>query len=108
VGATHPISLSLFILPAFELFGHQGAAALMLLLMCAAATPSFLVADSSPRGRRGRRHPFPVPILPAPLLLTSHLPETMRCSFCSFGYGAPAPARDRRTVYAGLMGLSSA
>lgn len=43
--STHPMFLSLFVLPAFWLFGHQGAAYMMVILMALAAAFTFLIAD---------------------------------------------------------------
>lgn len=43
--STHPMFLSLVVLPGFWLFGYKGAAFTMILLMCAAAAFCFLVAD---------------------------------------------------------------
>lgn len=43
--STHPMFLSLVVLPGFWLFGYAGAAFTMVLVMCAAAAFSFLAAD---------------------------------------------------------------
>lgn len=107
--STHPMFLSLVVLPGFWLFGFKGAALTMILFASAAAALSFLVADR-----------FTSRIIAAgvtlflffsyPLIFYSRLiyPETAAYFLVALGlWSAWRLKESGRALHAGLLGLSS-
>lgn len=107
--STHPMFLSLLVLPGFRLFGYGGAAFTMVLMMCAAAALSFLVADRfASRGVAAGVTLFL--FLSYPLLFYSRLiyPETPAILLMALALWSAWRLRESgRLVFAGVIGACS-
>jgi len=107
--STHPMFLSLVVLPGFWLFGYKGAALTMILVTCAAAALSFLVADrfvSRPVAAGATLFLF----FTYPLLFYSRLiyPETVAILVVALGLWSGWRLRESgRRLHAALLGLCS-
>jgi hypothetical protein len=107
--STHPMFLSLLVLPGFWAFGYGGAAFTMILIMCAAALFSFLVADRF-TGRGVAAGVTLFLFLSYPLLFYSRLiyPETAAVFLVALAAWSGWRLRESgRALHAALIGLSS-
>jgi hypothetical protein len=107
--STHPMFLSLVVLPGFWLFGYRGAAFIMILFACGAASLSFLTADRFVnRGVAAGVTLFL--FLSYPLLFYSRLiyPETPAIFLVALALWSGWRLRESgRALHAALIGLSS-
>ena len=107
--STHPMFLSLIVLPGFWLFGYKGAAFIMILFMCAAAALSFLTADRfATRGVAAGVTLFL--FFSYPLLFYSRLiyPETVAIFLIALALWSAWRLRESgRILHAAVIGLSS-
>ena len=107
--STHPMFLSILVLPGFWAFGYPGAAMTMILLMSAAALFTFLLTD------RFVTRSIAVGVtlflfFTYPLLFYSRLiyPETAAVFLVAMGlWSAWRLKESSKPVYAGLMGLAA-
>lgn len=107
--STHPMFLSLVVLPAFWAFGYSGAAFTMILFACAAAMLSFLVADRF-ASRTIAAGVVLFLFLSYPLIFYSRLiyPETPAFFLVALALWSAWRLRESgRALHAGLIGLSS-
>lgn len=105
--STHPIALSLLVLPAFWAFGYWGAALTMVLLMSLAAMLSFLVTDRFVK--RGIAAGVTLFLFfTYPLVFYSRLiyPETVAVFLVALGlWSAWRMKESAKPFYAGVLGL---
>jgi hypothetical protein len=107
--STHPVFLSLVVLPGFWLFGYTGAALVMILFTCAAAALSFLVADRFATRTIAAGVTLFL-FLSYPLLFYSRLiyPETAAVFLVALAlWGACRLRESGSALYAAVIGLSS-
>ncbi|HEY5531673.1 MAG TPA: hypothetical protein VIK22_06695 [Candidatus Anoxymicrobiaceae bacterium] len=107
--STHPMFLSLVVLPGFWIFGYKGAALTMILITCFAAVFAFLVADrfvSRPIAAGTTLFLF----FSYPLLFYSRLiyPETAAIFLVALGLWSGWRLRESgKALHAALLGASS-
>ena len=107
--STHPMFLSVFVLPGFWLFGYGGAAFTMILLTCAAAALTFATADRFVH-RNIAAGVTLFGFLSYPLLFYSRLiyPETAAIFLVALGTWSAWRLRESgRALYAALGGISA-
>jgi 4-amino-4-deoxy-L-arabinose transferase-like glycosyltransferase len=107
--STHPMFLSILVLPGFWAFGYPGAAMTMILLMSAAALFCFLLTDRFVTRNIAAGVTLFL-FFTYPLLFYSRLiyPETAAVFLVALGlWSAWRLKESSRPVYAGLMGLSA-
>ncbi len=107
--STHPIWLSIVVLPGFWLFGYKGAALTMILFASAAAALSFLVADRF-ASRAVAAGVTVFLFLSYPLVFYSRLifPETAAYFLVALALWSAWRLRESgRALHAGLIGLAS-
>jgi 4-amino-4-deoxy-L-arabinose transferase-like glycosyltransferase len=107
--STHPMALSVLVLPGFWLFGYTGAALTMILLMSAAAALSFLITDRFvSRGIAAGVTVFL--FFTYPLVFYSRLiyPETVAVFLVALGvWSAWRLKESAKPLHAALLGLSA-